>query len=79
MSTIPIRRARRILQKNGFIITNQGSHEVWADDTGQRVSLPHKPIGGALYGFLAQSIRRIARGVRPAKDRVRRVGPARSE
>lgn len=72
--TIPLRAARRILRKNGFDVTKQGSHEVWRDDTGRSVSLPHKPVGGALYGFLAQSIKRIERGVRPAKDRVKRDG-----
>lgn len=69
-ATIPLRIARRILCENGFTLTKQGGHEVWTDDTGRYVSLPHKPIGGALYGFLAQTIRRIERGERPAKDRV---------
>lgn len=70
--TIPLRTARKILRANGFEITRHTSHEVWADSTGRYISLPYKPHGGNLYGFLAQSIRRIERGERPSKDRVNR-------
>lgn len=69
---IPIRDAKRILRANGFWIRNEGKHEQWVDATGRTVSLPHKPVGGALYGFLAQAIKRIERGERPAKDRMKR-------
>lgn len=70
--SIPIRAARRILRAAGFWLRNSGKHEQWIDDEGRLISLPHKPEHGALYGFLAQSIRRIERGERPAKDRVNR-------
>lgn len=72
--TVPIREARRILREHGFEIINQGAHEVWGTEDGQRISLPNKPVGGELYGFMAQAIRRIERGERAAKDRVEREG-----
>lgn len=71
-SVVPLRNAKRILREHGFFVVRQRSHEVWEDDTGRSISLPHKPTGGALYGFMAQAIRRIERGGRPAKGKVRR-------
>lgn len=72
MSTTSLRDARRILKEHGFTLRKQGKHEQWADDSGRLVSLPHKPVGGRLYGFLAQAIRRIERGQRPTKERGRK-------
>ncbi len=72
-SVIPIRDAKRILRANGFRLRNGGKHDAqWVDDEGRTVSLPHKPVGGVLYGFLAQAIRRIECGERPMKDKVKR-------
>lgn len=71
-SVISIRDAKRILRKSGFAVVRQGSHEVWEDDTGRTISLPHKPVGGTIYGFMAQSLRRIERGDRPTKGRMER-------
>ncbi len=70
-SVIPIRDARRILRAAGFWIRNNSKHEQWVDDEGRIIGLPHKPVGGVLYGYMAQAIRRIERGDRPAKDRTR--------
>lgn len=66
MSNIPKRRAIRILRRAGYEQDATGKHELWTNGKHQ-LSLPHKPVGGELYGWLANQIRKIEAGEDPAK------------
>lgn len=67
MSNIPKRRAIRILRRAGYHQESTSKrHELWTNGE-HRISLPHKPIGGELYGWLANQIQKIEAGEDPAK------------
>lgn len=66
-SNISKRGAIRILRRAGYQQESTSKrHELWTNGK-HRISLPHKPISGVLYGWLANQILRIEAGADPAK------------
>lgn len=61
------REAERILSDAGYQMVKMGRHEIWANGS-HRLSLPHTPSSGGLYGWLANQIRKIEAGKTPAKQ-----------
>lgn len=60
------REAERILRGADWRLVKMSRHEVWSDGK-HRLSLPHTPRSGGLYGWLANQIRKIEAGEDPAK------------
>ncbi len=65
-SVVSKRSATRILTNAGYHIVKMGRHEIWSNGV-HRLSLPHTPAAGGLYGWLANQIRKIEVGREPAK------------
>lgn len=60
--TLKLREARRMLKQGGFDPSGVGKHERWSHPDGRTVTLPHKPKGDGLYGFMERKIRAYANG-----------------